>query len=565
MKKTSSLVLVLALGLAAVSLATEDTWTQKTDMPTVRRNLWTAALNGKIYAVGGNPGSSGGLRTLEVYDPATDTWEAKASMSRARGGLSVSEAMGKIYAIGGMTGPSSSFTTVEEYDPTTDTWTTKAPMPTGRFGLSTSAVNGKVYAIGGQASWPNVNSRVEEYDPVTDTWTRKADMPTARAHLSTSVINGKIYAIGGGTVYPSVTARVEEYDPVTDTWIIKADMPTARTMLATCVSNGKIYAIGGVANGGDPPISSLEEYDPVTDTWTTKADMPVARSFLAASAVNGIIYAIGGTTGAFPWPLVATVEAYDPGFRPPDFNHDYRIDIKDLILLIEHWGTGEPSVDIASPDFLFGDGVVDAADLEVFMDYWGQEVDDPRLMALWRLDETDGDVAYDSAVVNDAVVMGDALWKPEGGQVGGALQLDGIDDYLTAPFILNPVKQAFSAYAWIKGGQPGQTIISQQGAFGAWLSAGSAGALSTGLTFPLPPVTSDVVITDDQWHHIGLVSDGSGTSLYVDDIEVTRSAASPILPANGDLQIGVGKNLEPGSFWSGLIDDVRIYDRVVEP
>jgi hypothetical protein len=33
----------------------------------------------------------------------------------------------------------------------------------------------------------------------------------------------------------------------------------------------------------------------------------------------------------------------------------------------------------------------------------------------------------------------------------------------------------------------------------------------------------------------------------------------------GDLQIGAGKNLDPGSFFSGLIDDVRIYDRAITP
>jgi len=81
----------------------------------------------------------------------------------------------------------------------------------------------------------------------------------------------------------------------------------------------------------------------------------------------------------------------------------------------------------------------------------------------------------------------------------------------------------------------------------------------------MPPVASDTVITDDQWHRVGLVSDGKGMSLYVDDIEVARSDTSPILPANGDLQIGVGMILDPSSLWSGMIDDVRIYDRVVVP
>jgi hypothetical protein len=33
----------------------------------------------------------------------------------------------------------------------------------------------------------------------------------------------------------------------------------------------------------------------------------------------------------------------------------------------------------------------------------------------------------------------------------------------------------------------------------------------------------------------------------------------------GDLQIGAGKNLDPSTFWFGLIDDVRIYDRAITP
>jgi hypothetical protein len=31
------------------------------------------------------------------------------------------------------------------------------------------------------------------------------------------------------------------------------------------------------------------------------------------------------------------------------------------------------------------------------------------------------------------------------------------------------------------------------------------------------------------------------------------------------LYIGAGASLTPGTFWSGLIDDVRIYDRAVKP
>jgi len=335
-------------------------------------------------------------------------------------------------------------------------------------------------------------------------------------------------------------------------------MPTARTNLSTSAVNGRVYAIGGRL-GNNSLFSTVEEYDPATDTWTPKAGMPTARTMLTTSVLNGKIYAIGGSISIGGPQPVATVEAYDPYPITVDFNGDGIVDIDDLVLLIEHWGQDNPMYDLAPP---YGDGVVDVRDLEVLMSYWGQDV---SFIAHWKLDETGGDVAYDSVADNDAAVMGDALWQREGGHVDGAIQFDGVSSYLSAPFILDPAEQPFSVFTWIKGGQPGQAIISQHNGFGEWLSLDAAGSLISTLTFPLPAVTSDVVITDDLWHRVGLVSDGSGMSLYVDDIEVARSETSPVLPAYGDLQIGTGNIREPGTFWSGLIDDVRIYDRVVAP
>ena len=154
-----------------------DTWTTKTNMKKARFSLSTCVLNGKIYAIGGDPGSSEGtyvgLATVEVYDPATDTWTTKTNMPTARGYLSASVVNGKIYAIGGgRTLSTSGLSTVEEYDPVADIWTTKTNMPTARFFLSTNAVNNKIYAIGGSVkAWPSWQacSKLEEYHPSSDT------------------------------------------------------------------------------------------------------------------------------------------------------------------------------------------------------------------------------------------------------------------------------------------------------------------------------------------------------------------------------------------------------------
>ncbi|MCH7919204.1 MAG: hypothetical protein IIC50_14620 [Planctomycetes bacterium] len=562
-------MLVFCVGFVGPSLGQlpeeNGIWTTKSPMQRARIVLSSGAVNGKIYAIGGSPHLPG-VNWVEEYDPGTDTWTPKAGMPTARATAASSVVNGKIYVIGGVTRfNGETLSTVEQYDPATDTWTTKANMPTARTALSSSVVDGKIYAIGGSRTFRGTPlTTVEQYDPATDTWTPKAGMPTARDYASASAVNGKIYMIGGATVgggFPQGVSTVEEYDPATNTWMPKADMPTARTYFSTSVVNGKIFAMGGLAANNH--LSAVEEYDPATDTWTPKAGMPTARSMLTTSVVNGKIYAIGGSIGDGASNKVATVEAYDPYPIIVDFNGDYVVDIEDLVLLIEHWGQDDPMYDIAPP---FGDGVVDVTDLEVLMSFWGQEIDDPYWLAHWKLDETEGDVAYDSVGEYDAVVLGDAVWQQEGGQVGGALQLDGIDDYVNASFVLNPADGVFSVFAWVKGGVPGQVILSQVDGEN-WLMLDAQGSLKTTLKGSRrdPDLTSEVVISDDTWHRVGFTWDGVNRVLYVDDSEVARDTQAGLRGSQGDLTIGAGNSLDAGTFWSGMIDDVLIYDRAIEP
>jgi len=66
-----------------------------------------------------------------------------------------------------------------------------------------------------------------------------------------------------------------------------------------------------------------------------------------------------------------------------------------------------------------GDGVIDVIiDLELLMSYWGQPFDDPTLLAHWALDEAEGIIAYDSAGMSDAYLMGEPVWLPDSGSGG---------------------------------------------------------------------------------------------------------------------------------------------------
>jgi len=260
------------------------------------------------------------------------------------------------------------------------------------------------------------------------------------------------------------------------------------------------------------------------------------------------------------------VEVYEPSPPTPDFNGDGNVDIQDLLRLIESWGTDDPMVDIAPP--MFGDGIVDALDLELLMSYWEQELDDPTLIAHWSLDEAQGVIAYDDAADCDGTLMGGPVWQPDGGAVAGALQLDGIDDYVVTGTAPNPEGGAFSVLTWIKGGAPGQVILSQMGKVN-WLSTDPLrGTLMTELTIVGRngrSLNSEAIITDGDWHRIGFVWDGSYRRLYVDGIVVAEDIQDGLQGSNNGLYIGAGQMMQPGSFWSGLIDDVRIYNRVMPP
>ena len=257
-----------------------------------------------------------------------------------------------------------------------------------------------------------------------------------------------------------------------------------------------------------------------------------------------------------------------------NFNGDVTVDSADMCIMIDHWGTDNSLCDIGPMPW--GDGIVDVEDLKVLAKHL---FDDCNALAHWKLDEKLGNIAHDYVGGYDAILHGNPIWHPGGCRSVGALQFDGSDDYIVTPFILNPSLGAFSVVVWVKGGDHGQVVISQSdgdvtGIGNTWLGLDAkSGTLMTGLVSPsagwvaIKPLVSEFSISDGQWHHVGFVWDGSYRILYADGIEVAKDTAAqnPLKPADGGLHIGAGKTLNAGTFFSGLIDDLRIYNRAVSP
>jgi len=331
-KITLALILVSLIASCTVVItlvwASEDTWVPKAPLHVARGGLGVAALNGKIYAVGGTTESgqrifsggylgniTGGVSSAnEEYDPETDTWASKSPMPTPRARFAIVACENKIYCIGGRT--NTSVTNVNEvYDPETNTWETKTSAPTARSGATANTVNGKIYVIGGS---PN-GTYNEVYDPATDSWTTKAPLPEPpfNGYMS-AVLDGKIYAIGGLSQESNLNLI---YDAEIDKWRYGASPTTSVRFGAAVATTGvnapkRIYVIGensGLREGEEKCY--VRVYDPATNSWTFGADIPTYREDLGITVLNDIVYAIGGTTYA--------ASIISP-FEPSAVNEQYR-------------------------------------------------------------------------------------------------------------------------------------------------------------------------------------------------------------------------------------------------
>jgi N-acetylneuraminic acid mutarotase len=114
-----------------------------------------------IYAIGGYTGSF--ETDNEAYDPVSNSWSTKAPMPTGRKGLAAAVVDGLIYAIGGDSG--APLTANEAYNPVANSWNTKTPLTTGRTRLAAVAVDGVIYAIGGETSSTAYETINDAYTP----------------------------------------------------------------------------------------------------------------------------------------------------------------------------------------------------------------------------------------------------------------------------------------------------------------------------------------------------------------------------------------------------------------
>jgi hypothetical protein len=258
----------------------------------------------------------------------------------------------------------------------------------------------------------------------------------------------------------------------------------------------------------------------------------------------------------------------------PDFDANGFVDLRDFALLAQHWRWSKSLFDVSpSPTGKSAVGFVDLAGLSYYwLNRWSTWWPDFALLAHREFDEAQGAIAHDSGILRkDAVLHGNPVWHRAGGGIDGALQFDGKDDYASTAFVWDPSdagQNGYSLFAWVKGGVPGQVILSQAGGVNWLVAASPEGALMTELRqagSASKSLKSSACITDGAWHQVGFIRDGANRVLYVDGLEVARDTQASLAGSTGGLYIGVGANRAAGTFWSGWIGDLRIHNRAVLP
>lgn len=202
-----------------------------------------------------------------------------------------------------------------------------------------------------------------------------------------------------------------------------------------------------------------------------------------------------------------------------------------------------------------------------------------QFLATWLpFDEGAGTTAADgSGNGNPGTLnnMASAAWI--GGNIGGALNFDGVDDYVR---INNNLPANFTISCWLKTTQTFQQVTptydgtgiiwsdvggsANDFVLGGTRSAGGVNRLSFFVGSGNVTTTGVTPINTGQWTHIAVTRNANNgeVKLYVNGaLDATGTAGLATLNANPNIHIG-GNTLD-GRYFNGSIDDVRFYSRVL--
>ena len=157
----------------------------------------------------------------------------------------------------------------------------------------------------------------------------------------------------------------------------------------------------------------------------------------------------------------------------------------------------------------------------------------PPPVAHWRMDENNGQYAYDtSGNGNTGTLTGGPTWA--NGKYGSALKFDGVNDYVSVSGTVSSVAKTLSF--WAKPNTTTQKLIELSASDYVELASGVVTATGFGTETIYVDGVQTTAFSNTNWHYITIVSSA----------DITANT------------VNLGKN--SSTYFNGLLDDVRIYN-----
>ncbi len=196
-------------------LTGEDKWKVLTPLTMPRQHIDCGRIGNKIYVVGGlikdmNPPEDSKQKiprvatdTIEIYRIDDNKWELGKPLQEARQGVQVAAVDGKLYAIGGAYDQNKNFmlsSVFERYDPETNTWESLPDLPVPILAPGVAVIEGKIFIIGGSTienGSQGASDKVYVFDTNKNSWGTASPLPKGIQFPGVAFIDNRIYVIGG--------------------------------------------------------------------------------------------------------------------------------------------------------------------------------------------------------------------------------------------------------------------------------------------------------------------------------------------------------------------------------
>ena len=276
-------------------------WVYTTPMQETRKNASAAALDGKIYVLGGE-NATGSLKTFAVYDTEKKTWESLPEYPGTESGIcraAVFAYNNEIYVIGGQTDTGVTaklLKSVYAYNTETRQWQKKADLAEGRTNLAYACSKDKIYVW----SKAGTTDQAEIYDIKTDTW-ETAVLPDTSAVIAAASVDNRVFVLkeDGEKMF------WQEYLPEDNLF---EDVGTVCPFAASDIYGTPVVISGKIYMAKTEETKEVLVYDTYSDEWSRISDMNLTKKDSMLAASGNDIYSIGGELAGFG--VLDTVEQY---------------------------------------------------------------------------------------------------------------------------------------------------------------------------------------------------------------------------------------------------------------